>query len=77
MKQVKVVLRNPLNKADQIDYTIDVNDSRQKAGEPIVVTIGGWRIRGKIEVVSGVSRARAGFILVAQALVDTKVPPFQ
>lgn len=27
MKQVKVVLRNPLNKADQIDYTIDVNDS--------------------------------------------------
>ena len=27
MKQVKIVLRNPLNKADQIDYTIDVNDS--------------------------------------------------
>ena len=27
MKQVKVVLRNPLNKADQIDYTIDVTDS--------------------------------------------------
>jgi len=27
LKQVKVVLRNPLNKADQIDYTIDVNDS--------------------------------------------------
>ena len=27
MKQVKVILRNPLNKADQIDYTIDVNDS--------------------------------------------------
>jgi len=27
LKQVKVVLRNPLNKADQIDYTIDVTDS--------------------------------------------------
>ena len=27
MKQVKVVLRNPLNKADQIDYTINVNDT--------------------------------------------------
>ena len=27
MKQVKVVLRNPLNKADQIDYTIDVYDT--------------------------------------------------
>ena len=27
MKQVKVVLRNPLNKTDQIDYTIDVNDT--------------------------------------------------
>ena len=27
MKQVKVVLRNPLNKKDQIDYTINVNDT--------------------------------------------------
>ena len=27
MKQVKVVLRNPLNKADQFDYTINVNDT--------------------------------------------------
>ena len=27
LKQVKVVLRNPLNKRNQIDYTIDVNDS--------------------------------------------------
>lgn len=27
MKQVKVVLRNPLNKADKIDYTINVNDT--------------------------------------------------
>jgi hypothetical protein len=27
LKQVKVILRNPLNKVDQIDYTIDVNDS--------------------------------------------------
>ena len=27
MKQVKVVLRNPLNKTDQIDYTINVNDT--------------------------------------------------
>jgi hypothetical protein len=27
LKQVKIVLRNPLNKRDQIDYTIDVNDS--------------------------------------------------
>jgi hypothetical protein len=27
LKQVKVVLRNPLNKADQIDYTINVNDT--------------------------------------------------
>ena len=27
MKQVKIVLRNPLNKTDQIDYTINVNDT--------------------------------------------------
>ena len=27
MKQVKVVLRNPLDKADMIDYTINVNDT--------------------------------------------------
>jgi len=27
LKQVKIVLRNPLNKTDQIDYTINVNDT--------------------------------------------------